>query len=70
MEKSAFTRMSLSDVGVIVAIMCILVKELLCQEMTGRIPVLECLLSGPRGRIWLRPVMIDIKWRYFPRTQL
>jgi hypothetical protein len=33
-------------------IMCILVEELLCQVTMGRIPVLDCLLSGARGRLW------------------
>jgi hypothetical protein len=41
-EKPAFTRMNLFDVRVITTIMCILVQELLCQAVTGRILVLEC----------------------------
>jgi hypothetical protein len=35
MEKPAFTRVNLSDVRVIMMIMCVLVEELLCQAVTG-----------------------------------
>jgi hypothetical protein len=42
MEKPAFTRANLSDIRVIMTIMRVLVEELLCQVVTGRIPVLEC----------------------------
>jgi hypothetical protein len=45
-------RMSLCDIKVIMAIMCVLMLELLCQAVTGRIPVLECLLLGVCGRLW------------------
>jgi hypothetical protein len=41
--------------------MRILVKELLCLAVMGRAPVLECLLSHERGRLWLCPIMSDIK---------
>jgi hypothetical protein len=34
--------MSLSDVRVIMTIMCVLVVELLCKTLMGRIPPLEC----------------------------
>jgi hypothetical protein len=44
MEKPTFTRMNLSDVRVIMAIMRVLVEELLCKVVTGRILVLECIL--------------------------
>jgi hypothetical protein len=70
MEKPAFTRENLSDVRVIMVIMHVLEEELLCQVVTGWIHVLECLLSGARGRLWLRLVMSGIKWSYFPRTRL
>jgi hypothetical protein len=53
MEKSAFTRMNLSDVRMIIAIMHVLVKELLCQAVNGWILVLECLLSSASGQLWL-----------------
>jgi hypothetical protein len=36
----------------------------------GWLPVLECLLSGVRGCLWLRPVMFGVKWRGIPRTRL
>jgi hypothetical protein len=35
MEKSSFTRVNLSDVRVIMMIMCVPVVELLCQAVTG-----------------------------------
>jgi hypothetical protein len=35
MEKPTFTRMNLSDVRVIMAIMRVLVEELLCKVVTG-----------------------------------
>jgi hypothetical protein len=41
MEKPAFTRMNLSDVRVIMPIMCILVDELLRQVVMGWALVLE-----------------------------
>jgi hypothetical protein len=44
MENPAFTEASLSDVKVIMTIMHVLMEELLCQAVTGRIPILECLL--------------------------
>jgi hypothetical protein len=46
MEKSAFTRIDLTDVRVIMVIMRVPVKELLCQAVTGWIPVLKCIMSG------------------------
>jgi hypothetical protein len=61
MENPAFTKASLSDVKVIMTIMHVLVVELLCQAITGRIPILKCLLSGARGHLWLRSVMSGIK---------
>jgi hypothetical protein len=70
MEKPAFTRANLSDVRVIMAIKRVLMVELLCQAVTGWIPVLECPLSGACGCLWLRPIMSGIKWRSFPRIQL
>jgi hypothetical protein len=59
-EKPAFTRVNLSNVKVIMTIIRVLVKELLCQTVMGQIPVLECLLSSARGRLWLRPFMPGI----------
>jgi hypothetical protein len=49
MKKSVFTRVNLSDIRVIMAIMRVLVHELLCQTVMRRISVLEYLLSGVRG---------------------
>jgi hypothetical protein len=51
MEKSAFTRVNLSDVRVIMVIMRVLVEELLCQTVMKQIPVFECLLSVMCGRL-------------------
>jgi hypothetical protein len=49
MEKLAFTRVCLSDVSVIMAIMRIPLVELLYQTVMGWIPALEYLLPGTRG---------------------
>jgi hypothetical protein len=68
MENPAFTRASLSNVRDIMMIIHVLVEELLCQTVMGRIPTLECLLSGTRGRLWLRPILPSIKWHLYPRT--
>jgi hypothetical protein len=68
--EAAFIRMNLSDVRMITVIMRILVKELLYRAVTGWILVLECLLSGAFGHLWLHPVMPDIKCRRFPRSWL
>jgi hypothetical protein len=51
MKKFAFNRENLSDVRVIINIMCIHVKKLLCQTETKQIQVLRYLLSGARGRL-------------------
>jgi hypothetical protein len=61
MEKPGFTRMNLSSVRVIMAIMHLPVGELLYQAMMERILVLECLLPGTHGLLWLHPVMPGIK---------
>jgi hypothetical protein len=42
MEKPTFTGANLSDVRVIMTIMCVHVKELLYQAVMGWIPVLNC----------------------------
>jgi hypothetical protein len=49
MEKLAFTRVCLSGVRVIMAITCVPLVELLCQEAIIWIPTLEYLLPGARG---------------------
>jgi hypothetical protein len=69
MENPTFTRVSLSNVRMIIAIMSILVEEL-CQAATGRVLVLEFLLLGTRGRLQLHLVTSGVKWRCFPRTRL
>jgi hypothetical protein len=66
-EKPVFTRASLSGVRVIMAIMHVLLEELLSQVVTGRVLVLECLLSGARGCQMLHPVLSSIKWPHSPR---
>jgi DMSO/TMAO reductase YedYZ heme-binding membrane subunit len=68
MENPTFTRVSLSDVRVIMVIMRILVEELLYQAVMRRIPVLECLLSGSHRCLWLRPILPSIKWHRYPRN--
>jgi hypothetical protein len=44
MEKPAFTRAGLSDVRVIMVIMCVPLVVSLCQVAMGQIPALEYLL--------------------------
>jgi hypothetical protein len=46
MEDLILIGVSLSDVKVIMAIMCVLMVELLCQAVTRWILVLECLFPG------------------------
>jgi hypothetical protein len=57
MENPAPIGASLSDVRAIMAVICVLVVKLLCQAMMGRVPLLECLLSGMRGCLWLHFVL-------------
>jgi hypothetical protein len=68
MEKLAFTRVNLSDVRVIMVIMRVLVEELLCQTVMGCIPVLECLLPGVHGCLWLHHFLAGIKCCCFPMS--
>jgi hypothetical protein len=49
MENPTFTRATIFDVRVIMEIMRVLVVELLCQAVMGRVIVLECLLLGTHG---------------------
>jgi hypothetical protein len=70
MQKYAFIRTNLYGVRVIMVIMCVPVRELLCQAVTGQIPVLECPLPDACGLVWLCPVMPGIKCHHFPRTRL
>jgi hypothetical protein len=48
--------------------MHVLVVELLCQAVMGRISALECLLSSTRGSQWLHLVLFGIKWSRYLRT--
>jgi hypothetical protein len=41
--------------------MHVLMVESLCQAATRHILVLECLLLGTRGSLWLRPILSSIK---------
>jgi hypothetical protein len=68
-EKPAFTEVSLSDLRVIMMIMCVFVEELLCQAVMGQILVLKYLLSGMRGHLWPCPIMPDTKYCCFLRTR-
>jgi hypothetical protein len=61
MEKPAFTRANLSDIRVIMTIMRVPVKELLCQAVTGQIPLLKCLWSSMRRSLWSHPIVLNIK---------
>jgi hypothetical protein len=70
MENSVFTMVNLSDVRVIMTIMHVHVVELFYQATMGRISVLKWLLSHARGCLWSCPIMTDIKYRHFLRTQL
>jgi hypothetical protein len=70
MEKPTFTKVSLSDVRVIMAIMRVHVVELLCQTAMGWIPVLKYFLLGACGRLWPCSIMPRIKCRRFLRSQL
>jgi hypothetical protein len=42
-------------------IMCVIVIELLYHTVMEWISVLECLLPGARGRLWLRLILFGIK---------
>jgi hypothetical protein len=68
MEKPTFTRVNLSNVRMIMTIMRVLVDKLLCQMVMEQIQVLECLLSGVCGCLWLHPIVLGIKWRCLSRT--
>jgi hypothetical protein len=57
MENPAFIGASLSDVKVIMMIMCIFVVKLLCLAVTGWVPLLQCLLHGTHGLQRLRLIM-------------
>jgi hypothetical protein len=61
MEKATFTRVNLSDLRVMMAIMHVFMEELLCPTVMGWIPVLEYLLLGACGHLWLCPIMSGIK---------
>jgi hypothetical protein len=61
MGKPTLTRASLSNVRVIMAIMCVPVEELLCQAVMDRFQYSSACLSGARGRLWLHPAMPSIK---------
>jgi hypothetical protein len=67
-ENPTLIGASLSNVRVIMVIMLVLVVELLCQAVTGWIPVLECLLPGARGHLRLCLVLLGIKWPCYSRT--
>jgi hypothetical protein len=68
MEKPALIGASLSDVKMIMTVMRVLMAKLLWQAVTGRVLVLECLLPGARGCLWLHHVLPSIKWTHFSRT--
>jgi hypothetical protein len=61
MEDLILIGASLSDVKVIMAIMCVLMVELLCQAVTRWILVLECLFPGLHVRLQLCLVLSSFK---------
>jgi hypothetical protein len=61
---------SLSNVGVIMTIMQVLMVKLVFRVVMGWVATLECLLPGARGRLWLCPVMSGAKVCCFPRIRL
>jgi hypothetical protein len=61
MEHPVFTKACLSDVRVIMMIKLVPVVELLCQTVTGWIPVLKILLSDVCGCLWPCPIMPDCR---------
>jgi hypothetical protein len=67
MGRPAFFEGSLSDVRMIMAIWHVPMVELICQVVMGLVPVLECLLSGTRGRLGLCLVLFGIKWPRYTR---
>jgi hypothetical protein len=69
-ENPTSTRVSLSDVRVIMMIMRVFMKELLYQAVMRQAPVLECMLSGARGNLRLCPIMSGMKWHCFLRAPL
>jgi hypothetical protein len=56
---------SLSDVRVTTVIMHVLVVELLCQTVIGRVPLLDCLLPGVHWCLWLYLVLPGTKWHHY-----
>jgi hypothetical protein len=67
MEKLAFTRACLSNVKVIIAMMCVPLVELLCEMTMGQIPALEYLLSDARELLLPHRVTPGCKCHCFPR---
>jgi hypothetical protein len=55
-EHIAFTRICLPYVGIIVVCMRVSLVELPFQTVMGRIPALECMLSGARGLLRSHPI--------------
>jgi hypothetical protein len=50
------------------AIMHVVVVELLCQVVMGRILAVECLLSSVRGSLCSCPILSGIKCHCFMRS--
>jgi hypothetical protein len=67
MENPVLIEVSLFDVRVSMAILLVHEVELLCQALTGWIPVRECLLLGALGRLLLLFVPPGIKSPYYSR---
>jgi hypothetical protein len=47
----------ISNVRVIMMIMCVIMVKSLCQAAMRQVPVLQCLLPGARGRLRLCAIM-------------
>jgi hypothetical protein len=67
MEYIIFTRACLSFVTVIMVFMCLPLVEPLCQTVMGRIPALECRLSGALGLLRPHPISPSNKCYCLPR---
>jgi hypothetical protein len=65
MMDRIFYGVSLSNVRVIMTIMCVLSVEL-CQVVMGQILALKCVLLGTCW-LWLGHVLFDIKWPRYLR---
>jgi hypothetical protein len=69
MEYINFTRICLSYIRVIMMFMRVSMVELLRQIVMGRIPALDCMLSGARGILWPHPISLGNKCYHLSRPR-